>query len=76
METENYYGNYLDTVYVVNMPRIFETVLKVILNFLSPASREAFKVFGFDKQEFSRELLKDFTPDQLPTAFGGTRKYL
>lgn len=71
---ERYYPSYVKSFYFIHTPRIWEEVSKVLLPLLSPISRDALKIYGYNKKVWQTELLKEIHPSQLTRRFGGTKK--
>jgi len=59
--------------YLLNTPRIFETVLQVIRSLVSEKTKNALQVYGLNKQEWAADLHKFIDPSQLSPAFGGNK---
>jgi hypothetical protein len=41
---------------------------------MTESTRAALRTFGFEKEEWRKELQKEIADDQLITTFGGTRR--
>jgi len=74
----NYDSYYPTTIHVnfnVNTPRIYMSVMQIIINLVSQKTRDIIKVFGVDNSEWVPVLLKNIDRNQLPKAYGGTGKF-
>jgi len=71
---ELYYPYNLYKIYGINAPRIFNSVVELVRPLMTPATSEAFRIFGTDKAEWSAKVLETIDPSKLPPRFGGTRQ--
>jgi hypothetical protein len=67
---DNYFPNSAKTIYGINVPRIFESVLQLIRSLVSPRTKESFQVHGVNANEWMPALQKAIHPSQLELAFG------
>jgi len=51
-------------------------VFNTLRAFMSQATQDAIRVYGYDKEEYSQALLEMISPDQLPIQYGGTKPYV
>ncbi|CAL8085636.1 unnamed protein product [Orchesella dallaii] len=68
---ENHYPGFANNMVLFNTPAIFELVLRVIRPLMSQVSRDALKVYGQDKAQWSKALLKIADKSQLRPEYGG-----
>ena len=72
----DYEANYPQTlkyIIAINVPSSFESILELAIPLMSPEYRNALKLFGDNKAEWSNWLLTIISPDQLSPQFGGIR---
>jgi methionyl-tRNA synthetase len=72
----SYEANYPNSAFhtfMVNVPRSFDAIFQLMQPIMSESTKKAIKLFGYDKEEWGRELLKEIAEDQLLPAFGGTK---
>jgi len=50
-----------------------DIVLDIITAYLTGENKEAFKVYGFNKQEWQAKILSLIPADQIRPEFGGTK---
>lgn len=72
---ETHYPGGADKIIIINSTSAFEVVLSLVRGLFSPATKEALKVLGPNKSEWSPILYAGINKDQLPENFGGTRSY-
>ncbi|OXA36929.1 SEC14-like protein 2 [Folsomia candida] len=72
---ETHYPAGADKIIIINSPASFEIVLNLVRPLFSPSTRQALKVLGPNKSEWSPILFSGIDKDQLPENFGGTRHY-
>lgn len=68
-ESQNYYPEMLDSVFIVNAPWAFTVAWKLIRGWLHPRTQAKINVLGSD---FQSVLLERIDADQLPVRLGGT----
>jgi hypothetical protein len=71
-EFEYYYPELTYSITLVNLPRTFEALLGLMKPIMRESTRNAMRTFGYDKEEWRRELLKEIADDQLMPALGGS----
>jgi len=54
-------------------PAVFDTALRVVINFVSEELKNSLKVFGTNKAEWQKYLFEIIPPEQLDVNFGGTK---
>ena len=69
---DSYYTSTVHTCFLINVPRIFDSVLQLARSLMSRRTGDIIKSYGSDKKEWTAALLKTIAPDQLPKAYGGT----
>jgi len=59
-------------------PRVLENIVELVKRVLAlnPEEQKLFRVYGYDKTEYSIHIKKYFDDDQISKAFGGTRVWL
>ena len=70
---DSYYPD-MHSVYIINTPRLFESILRVVRSLISEKTNIAFKAYGANRLEWSSALLEFIDADQLRPAFGGTKR--
>jgi len=72
-DLEKRYTGALSHWFFINTPRIYENLLQLLKNLMSPQTKAALRVHGPGKEQFADQLLKLIDADQLPKAWGGTK---
>jgi len=54
-------------------PDMADIVVELLVPYLSGDNREAFKTYGFNKQEWQPKILSLIPSDQIRPEFGGTK---
>lgn len=70
---DSYYPQIAKNLIAVNTPRVFQSLLEILLPATSEYTRSVIKIFGYDRDEWSKFLLKRIPEDQLPKYLGGTK---
>jgi len=70
---ETYYPETTAKMFVINAPRIFSTLLDTVGPILSASTRRAVSIFGHNKNEWSKAILKVVPAGQLTPQFGGNK---
>jgi hypothetical protein len=70
---ENYYPLAAKEYFIINAPRIFQTVLRLVGPILQD-TLDRITTFGSNRDEWKAPILARINADQLPPQFGGTRK--
>jgi len=70
---ENHYPLGAKEYVIINAPRIFQTVLRLVGPILQE-TLDRITTFGSARDEWKTHLLQRISADQLPPQFGGTRK--
>jgi hypothetical protein len=73
-ETEDNYPGITGFGVYINTPRRALPVFDVLLPFASPETRNALKIFGTNRTEWTAYIRTIIPPDQLTYQFGGTKK--
>ena len=60
-------------LYVI-VPRVFEVILELVRPLLTPHTQKAAHLYTYNKEEWKREILKVFPPENVTPEFGGTLK--
>jgi len=68
-QSDSYYPERAKRVLVINAPRIFAAIWKIVQHFLDPVTREKVQIYQDGATE---QLFKYISPDQLPRFLGGT----
>ncbi|MCO5551151.1 hypothetical protein L7F22_004648 [Adiantum nelumboides] len=66
---QNYYPERLAAVYIVNVPKFFHGIWKVIARFLDQATKE--KIVFLENHVMAQVLLSEVDADTLPSLYGG-----
>ncbi|XP_021368391.1 SEC14-like protein 2 isoform X2 [Mizuhopecten yessoensis] len=67
---EDNYPERLKFIFIINAPKIFPVIWKLVRPFVAEGTRKKIKVFG--TTNYTDTLLKYIDADQLPAAYGGT----
>lgn len=67
---EDNYPERLKLIFIVNAPKIFPVIWKLVRPFVAEETRKKIKVFG--TTNYKETLLEHIDADQLPAAYGGT----
>jgi len=70
-EFEAYFPEIVTTVYVINAPMVFSFVYNFVKPFMSAATLEKIKVYGYNESSWKPVLAEKFPAQILPKEYGG-----
>jgi hypothetical protein len=68
-----YYPGGSKRIHLVNCPKAFESLYRLMLPLMGDQLRGIFKIYDYNKNEWMEHVLKDVAPEQMIPAFGGSK---